>query len=223
MVRLEAAVAARGGQRMLGPVTLSLRGQGITAIMGPNGAGKTTLLKLMHGLERPRAGQVAWDGLSPREQSYVPQKAILLRRSVRENLALPLALRGIARDDRVAQMAARLDLTDILEAHAPRISGGQAQKLALARALITEPKLVFLDEPTANLDAPTVRKIEGILVEEAARGTRIVLATHGVGQARRLARDVIWLENGGATGPVPAEAFFADPPETARAFMEVQG
>ncbi|MEO0484466.1 MAG: ATP-binding cassette domain-containing protein [Pseudomonadota bacterium] len=220
-VEISEAVVERGRARLLGPVTCAFAPAPITAVMGPNGAGKTSFLKLLHGLERPRGGQVQWAGATPREQSYVPQRAIVLRRSVRENLALPLKLRGQASDARVAQSAERLGLTALLDTHAPRLSGGEAQRLALARALITGPKVLFLDEPTANLDVPGLSRVEEILVEEAARGTRILLCTHGVAQARRLADAVIWVAGGQVHAPLGAAQFFSDPPDVARQFLEL--
>ncbi|MEM1236494.1 MAG: ATP-binding cassette domain-containing protein [Pseudomonadota bacterium] len=220
MVRLEKVVVQRGQSPLLGPVSLTLPGAGVTAVMGPNGAGKTTLMRVMHRLERPKSGRVSWE--RQLKQSFVFQRPVLLRRSVRENLALPLDLAGLSDAARVEAMAARLGLTGLLDAHAPRLSGGEAQKLALGRALITEPEVLFLDEPTANLDAPTVQDIEALLGEEAAKGTRLLISTHGARQARRLASEVVWVEGGVAHGPVPADAFFADPPANARAYLEAQ-
>ena len=220
MVRLEDIVIQRGEAALLGPVSLSLAATGVTALMGPNGAGKTTLLRVMHRLERPRSGRLIWD--QSLRQAFVFQRPVLLRRSVRENLALPLGIAGRPDAGRVTAMAERLELTSLLASHAPRLSGGEAQKLALGRALITEPQVLFLDEPTANLDAPTVDAIEELLREEAAKGTRIFLSTHAAGQARRLASDVIWVEDGAASGPTSAEEFFSYPPASAHAYLRSQ-
>lgn len=219
LVTIEGAVVARGASQMLGPVDLSAGPTGVTVLMGPNGAGKTTLLKLMHGIERPRAGRVTWDGVPSAQQAFVFQRPILLRRSVRENLELPLRLRG----DRssVEAIAEEIDLTSLLTSHAPRLSGGEAQKLALARALVTRPRVLFLDEPTANLDAPTVTAMEEVFRRKAGEGMRLFLATHSAGQARRLADEVVWVDHGTVTGPFPAAEFFANPPAAARDFLEI--
>ena len=212
----------RIGRTLLKPTSLSLSGQGTTVLIGPNGAGKTTLLKLMHGLERPRGGAVEWHGCDPQEQSFVFQRPVMLRRTVRENLELPLKLRG-AELGIVDDIAAQLDLTALLDQHAPWLSGGEAARLSLARALITRPRVLFLDEPTANLDGPTTRALETHLSRIASDGVRLILATHAMGQARRLADEVLWVEDGHTCGPVPAGAFFESPqPEAARAFMEGQ-
>ncbi|MCH2075262.1 MAG: ATP-binding cassette domain-containing protein [Rhodobacteraceae bacterium] len=220
MVRLEKALVARGDAAMLGPVTLELGPKGVTVLMGPNGAGKTTLLKLLHGLERPRSGAVVWDGVAPDEQAFVFQRPVLLRRSARENLLLPLKLRGLPGDG--AEIALELELTDLLDQHAPRLSGGEAQRLALGRALITDPKVIFLDEPAANLDAPTVRAMETLVAQRAAEGLRLFMSTHSASQAKRLASDILWVENGSVRGPFTPEDFFNSPPEAAQAFLETQ-
>ncbi|MEM1374758.1 MAG: ATP-binding cassette domain-containing protein [Pseudomonadota bacterium] len=224
LVTIEGAVVARGAAQMLGPVDLTADAVGVTVLMGPNGAGKTTLLKLLHGLERPRAGRVLWHDVAPSEQAFVFQRPILLRRSVRENLALPLRLRGDRNPlDAIDAIAGELGLTPMLDNHAPRLSGGEAQKLALARALIARPRVLFLDEPTANLDAPTIAAMEEIFRSKAQGGMRLFLATHSVGQARRLADTVVWVDHGTVTGPIPAAEFFATPPAAAECFLEMLG
>jgi len=205
---------------MLGPLQIELGGAGVTALIGPNGAGKTTFLKLLHGLERPSAGRVFWT--EKRRQGFVFQRAVMLRRSVRENLALPLSLAGRPDDAAVETMAERLGLTHLLGSHAPLLSGGEAQKLALGQALMTAPQVLLLDEPTANLDGPTTGAIETILRDLAQQGRRLILATHAMDQARRLASEVLWMEGGQVLGPYPAQSFFAAPPPEARTFMEAQ-
>lgn len=195
-------VVRRRGKRLLGPIDLTLDAQGITVVLGPNGAGKTTLLKTLHGVERLSGGQVKWhipDAEARARQAYVFQTPIILRRSVRENLAYPLKVLGRGKDDidqRVMQWAARIGLTGALERPATRLSGGEKQKLALARALIGEPNLLFLDEPCTNLDGRSTREIEGLLIAAHKRGTRIIMATHDLGQARRMASDLLFLVDG---------------------------
>ena len=146
----------------------------------------------------------------------------MLRRTVRANLELPLILRGISDARAKAEaMAADLDLTPLLDAPARALSGGETHKLAVARALITQPRALFLDEPTANLDAPTQRLLEGIFARAAEAGTRLVLATHSPAQARRLADDILWVADGMVTGPTSTAAFFADPPAAAQSYLEL--
>lgn len=189
----------RRGKPLLGPIDLQLDQPQITIVLGPNGAGKTTLLKALHGIERLSAGTVTWGVTreeAARRQSFVFQTPIMLRRSVGENLTYPLALAGHSKPDIVIAVnawAKRIDLEDALERNATRLSGGEKQKLALARALINKPDLLFLDEPCTNLDGRATREIEALLTDAHAGGTSIIIATHDLGQARRLGQHVIFL------------------------------
>jgi tungstate transport system ATP-binding protein len=209
---------------LVGPVDLTLEAGGITVVIGPNGSGKTSLLRMMHGLQRAE-GHVRWalpEAEAQRRQAYVFQRAIVLRRSVAANLAYPLRLLGISRAEamrRAQGQAARFGLTPLLEQPAPSLSGGESQRLALARALITRPEILFADEPCAALDGRATREVEARLVE-AADATTIVMATHDMGQARRIAARVVFLLHGRIHEAGPAEAFFAAPrTEAARAFL----
>lgn len=201
-LRIQDATVSRRGKSLLGPITLDLPADKFTMVIGPNGSGKTTLLKALHGIERLSGGSVSW-AIPTREaqnrQAYVFQRPIMLRRSVYENLAYPLKLAGQRRADIDAacnDWAQRIGLGDALSRAAPRLSGGEQQKLALARALIAKPDVLFLDEPCANLDGPATHAIEALLQDANAAGTRIIMTTHSIGQLRRLAHDVIFLMNG---------------------------
>jgi tungstate transport system ATP-binding protein len=217
----------RRGKTILGPINLTLEGAGHTIVLGPNGAGKTTLLKVLHGVERLSSGTVNWslgDEAARQAQAYVFQRPIMLRRSVRQNLAYPLELLGQPKADIAAQVvhwAAQVGLTDMLDDPAPRLSGGEKQKLALARALIRTPQVLFLDEPCANLDGRSTREIEEVLRAVNASGTKIIMTTHDLGQARRLATDVVFLLNGKVHEQGAAPGIFQTPqqPET-KAFLE---
>jgi tungstate transport system ATP-binding protein len=199
---LTGAEVSRRGKRLLGPVNMTLPRGGFTAIIGPNGAGKTTLLRIMHGVERISNGTADWaiDAVTARtRQAYVFQQPIMLRRTVAENLAYPLRLIGMpkpARAQAVSEWAARIGLTASLQTPGTRLSGGERQKLALGRALIRDPDVLFLDEPCANLDGPATREIEALLQATHAAGTTIFLVTHDMGQVRRLATDVMLLVGG---------------------------
>lgn len=187
------------GKRIIGPVTYTLGQDAPTVVIGPNGSGKTTLLRVMHGIERINAGQVTWTHDAPDQQAFVFQSPIVLRRTVAENLAYPLRLAGVHKAKiaaRVTIWMARIGLDAFANIAATRLSGGERQKLAIARALIREPQVLFLDEPCANLDGHTTREIETLLSETAAAGTRLIMATHDMGQAHRLAGDVIFMLNG---------------------------
>ena len=224
---LSAAIVRKHGKRIVGPVDLTISGSGATVLLGPNGAGKTTLLRMMHGLDRVSAGRAQWavgrDEADLR-QAYVFQTPILLRRTVLDNAAYPLQIRGQSRKDArrtAAEKVAEVGLADALQRPAHVLSGGEKQKLALARALVTQPEVLFLDEPTASLDGRSTREIETILAAAQTAGTKIIMATHDLGQARRIASDILFLLNGSIHESGVAEAFFATPdtPE-ATAFLK---
>jgi tungstate transport system ATP-binding protein len=217
----------RRGKRLLGPVDLTLSPTGITLVLGPNGAGKTTLLKALHGLERLNKGTLDWhcDADTARHhQAFVFQTPVMLRRSVGQNLSYPLELAGTARAEawaHVEEWASRIGLADALGRPATRLSGGERQKLSLARALITTPQLLFLDEPCTNLDGRATREIEALLAAANSDGTRIVMATHDLGQARRMADDVIFLLDGKIHEQGPAADIFGAPKTDAlQAFLK---
>ncbi len=214
------------GKRIVGPVDLDLDVEGFTIVMGPNGAGKTTLLRMIHGLVRLSGGEISWN-LPVREartrQAFVSQTPAILRRTVQDNIAYPLILGGTPRRlarEKAAEWTERVGLGPALQRQAVVLSGGEKQKLAIARALITEPELLFLDEPTANLDGRSMKEIEAILGEARSRGRRIVMATHNVGQARRLASEVVFVYRGNVHEHRDAAGFFDDPhSDEARAFI----
>ncbi len=216
----------RRGKTLLGPIDLRLERTGLTVVLGPNGAGKTTFLKALHGIERLNAGTLTWnltDAEARQQQAFVFQSPILLRRSVAANLAYPLSLARHPKaliTKQVAQWAHRIGLGDALSRPAHRLSGGEKQKLALARALISDPKLLFLDEPCTNLDGRSTKEIEAVLQEAQQAGTRIILATHDLGQARRLATEVLFLKSGRIHESGPAASCLTTPqtPEL-RAFL----
>tara|TARA_R110002049_G_scaffold188402_2_gene356814 strand:- start:26396 stop:27109 length:714 start_codon:yes stop_codon:yes gene_type:complete len=207
----------RRGQVLVGPIDLALDGQGACVVIGPNGAGKTTLLRLLHGTARLSAGQIRWacpTDEARHHQGFVFQRPVMLRRSVMENLIYPLRLRRVpmAQAREMARdWAGRVGLDQMLDRTATVLSGGEQQKLALARALITEPKVLFLDEPCASLDGRATREIEDILTTAKAAGTGLILSTHDMGQARRLADKIVFLLGGRVHESGPADTFFNHP------------
>ncbi len=208
------ATAHMRGKKLVGPVSLTLAPEGFTMVIGPNGAGKTTLLRLMHGLQRCSAGTVEWAAPARDQQAFVFQSPIMMRRTVRDNLAYPLRLRGMSKaaaHEKVDKCAGNFGLSELLDSRAPTLSGGEKQKLSLARALIAEPEILFLDEPCANLDGRATREIESVLQQVQARGTRLVMSTHDMGQARRLAQDVVFMLHGKVHEHAAAESFFETP------------
>lgn len=189
----------RRGKRIIGPVSHVIENATPTVIIGPNGSGKTTLLRAMHGIERLSTGHVTWAHSAPDQQAFVFQSPIVLRRTVTENLAYPLKLAGLSTKEittKVDFWLDRIGMTDKAQRAAPRLSGGERQKLAIARALITEPQVLFLDEPCANLDGHATQDIENLLVATAANGTKLILTTHDMGQARRIGQTIVFLLNG---------------------------
>ena len=176
-------------------------------------------LKALHGLERLNTGTVTWsasDNVARTKQAYVFQSPVMLRRSVRANLAYPLSILSYPQnriDHAIETWADRIGLSDALHRPATRLSGGEKQKLALARALIRDPEILFLDEPCSNLDGRSVKEIEGLLQAAHRAGTRIVMATHDLGQARRLATEILFLFKGRIHEVGPAPQTF-DAPQT---------
>ncbi len=227
-LRAENIRVARGGKTLLGPLSLEITGEGVTIVLGPNGSGKTTLLRALHGLERLREGAVRWAVPEPEtrsQQAFVFQAPILMRRSVVDSIAYPLLLDGLRNDearDRAADAAEAVGLGDRLALQAMDLSGGEKQKLAIARALVRRPQILFLDEPCANLDGRATRDIEAILAKVREQGTRIVMSTHNVGQARRMADEAVFLFDGRMIDGGKASDFF-DNPQTPEARAHLQG
>jgi len=217
-----------GGRRLIDGVDLAVEDPGISVIMGPNGAGKSLLLRLMHGLIAPTEGSILWagtpmNGQIRRRQAMVFQKPVLLRRTAAANITYALGLRGVARSERGSRAFQALELAG-LERHACTpariLSGGEQQRLCLARALSLDPEVLFLDEPTGSLDPASSLAIERLLVKAKHRGIKVIFVTHDVGQARRLAQDVIFLHHGRLVEHQPAPRFFEQPESGAAcAFM----
>ena len=223
---VEAAKTTRRAKVLAGPVDLRFEAEGTTVVIGPNGAGKTSLLRMLHGTARLSGGRISWacgTEEARHHQAFVFQRPIMLRRSVEENLIYPLRIRGIDRAEareRAHQWAQRVGLAGMMDRAAPSLSGGEQQKLALARALITDPKVVFLDEPCASLDGRAMREIEEVLMTARTGGTRLIMSTHDMGQARRLADDVIFLLHGKVHECADAANFFLTPrTQQGRAFL----
>ena len=216
------------GKRVIDHLDLTIAERGITVIMGPNGAGKSVLLRLMHGLIAPTSGEILWAGRRldralARRQAMVFQKPVLLRRSAAANISYALGVRGIDRGERGIRVDGALRLAGLeRQATTPArvLSGGEQQRLCLARALSLEPEILFLDEPTASLDPASTLAIERLLIDAQHRGIKIIVVTHDVGQARRLAQEVVFLHHGRLVEHQPARHFFAAPESVAaRAFL----
>ncbi|MEW6514203.1 MAG: phosphate ABC transporter ATP-binding protein [Pseudomonadota bacterium] len=210
-LELQGLGLTEGAVRILADVDLKL-GAGRTALLGPNGAGKSTLLRLMHGLLHPSAGRIVWS--QPLTQAMVFQRPIMLRASVLANIEYGLDLRGVPAADRHVRARTALErvgLPELAGRQARKLSGGEQQRVALARAWALEPQVLFLDEPTASLDPASSREVERIIREIAAGGTKIVMTTHNLGQAHRIAEEVVYLEEGRLLEQTPADEFFGQP------------
>lgn len=218
-----------GGKRLIDRLDLTLQPGSLTVVMGPNGAGKSLLLRLLHGLLRPTSGQILWAGRPAdravaARQAMVFQRPVLLRRSVAANVNYAMEVRGVPPSERPARLATVLraaNLESLAERPARVLSGGEQQRLAVARALSVAPEILFLDEPTASLDPASTLAIERLLQQAHAGGTTLVLVTHDIGQAKRLARDVAFVYRGRIVEHTAADRFFARPESAeARAFLE---
>jgi tungstate transport system ATP-binding protein len=183
-----------------------------TVILGPNGAGKSTLLRLIHGLLHPSDGTLRWP--RPLTQAMVFQRPVMLRTTALANVMYGLTLKGQALAESERRAAAALDrvgLAHLAQRPARLLSGGEQQRVALARAWALEPELLILDEPTASLDPGSSREVERIIGEIAASGTRILMTTHNLGQARRLAEEIVFIDRGRVVEQTPVTVFFSSP------------
>jgi len=201
-----------GGVKALDGLSLDLMAGRRTVILGANGAGKSVLLRTLHGLIAPSAGTLSW--ARPHRQAMVFQRPVMLRRSAIDNVTYALSVNGIPAKERAARAASALErvgLAPIAERPARALSGGEQQRLALARAWALKPEILFLDEPTASLDPGASAEVERVISAIADEGTRIVMTTHHLGQARRLADEIVFLHAGRTVERTPVADFFRQP------------
>ena len=221
-LRLENVSFSVAERMLLGVVDFQIEAGTRTVILGPNGAGKSLLLRICHGLIAPMAGRVAWAGEG--QQAMVFQRPVMLRRSALHNITYALSLYGIPRGQRQARAMAALEragLVGIAGRAARVLSGGEQQRLALARAWALAPQVLFLDEPTANLDPGATRQIEAVINEFHAAGTKIIMTTHNLGQARRMGDEILFINHGRLAERAPVRQFFEAPASTeARDFIK---
>lgn len=195
-------------------------------VLGPNGAGKSVLLRVLAGLEVPDGGQIMWNGgAAPGQRiSMVFQTPILLRTTVENNAALGLKPLGLSRRDaraRAREMLDRVGLAHRAQDSARHLSGGERQRLALARAWAVRPRLLLLDEPTAALDPTATEAVELIIREVRTDGAKILMTTHNLGQAMRLADDIVFIDAGRVREHSPCARFFSRPQsKEARLFIK---
>lgn len=207
----------KGNVAILDSLSLTITPGAPTVLVGPNGSGKTTLLRLAMGLTAPSSGHIRWgdDGRCPSpRKAIVFQRPVMLRRSVVGNILFALSAADVPKPDharRAAELLRLVGLQDFAERPARRLSGGEQQRLALARALARDPAMLFLDEPTASLDPAATKAIEDIVRRLALAGIKIVMATHDLGEARRLAGQIVLLHRGSVVESGPADRFFESP------------
>jgi tungstate transport system ATP-binding protein len=211
---------------ILDGITLKLSAGPPTVLIGPNGSGKTTLLRAAMGLIPATAGLITWGGREyspPIRRAIVFQRPTMLRRSTAGNVRYALAAANVPRDKRdarAAELLADVGLTGLERRPARRLSGGEQQRLALARALARDPVILFLDEPTASLDPAATKAIEDIVRSVTARGVKVVMSTHDLGQAKRIGGDIVLLHRGRLVENAPAAEFFGAPrSDEARKFI----
>jgi len=215
------------GKQIIDHIDLTISGNDVTVILGPNGAGKSVLLRLLHGLLEPTAGQVEWGGCINdeglrRRQALVFQRPVMMRRTVAENIRFVLSLRGFS--DRQERLEKALDLAGLkaqANQPAPRLSGGEQQRLAIAQAMVLDPEVVILDEPSSNLDPGATMAIERLIKIAQNEGRKIILVTHDLGQAKRVGDEIIFMHHGRIVEQSSGAGFFASPktPQT-RAYLD---
>ena len=239
-LELDGVCFEAGGNRLIKDVNCRFEAGLRTVVIGPNGAGKSLFLRLCHGLIRPSQGRVRWHGTEAgrqaksgamplsstevsRHQAMVFQRPVMLRRSVAANVDYALKLKGIPRRERIGTIARVLQQTGLkrlADQPARVLSIGEQQKLALARAWALEPQVLFLDEPTASLDPAATHGVEEIIQAIHEAGTRIIMTTHDLGQARRMADEVIFINRGRILEMAPTQRFFEAPKnDLAQAFV----
>lgn len=204
-LRIEALVKRHGKRLLFDIENLRLPSGGLYGLMGPNGAGKTTLLKMAAGLEKPDHGRFLYDGRAWHkglftETTYLSQKAYMMNATVEDNVGWPLEVRGVRgleRDKRVRLALERMEIPELANRKATTLSGGEAQKVALARALVFEPRLLLMDEPAASLDRQATELFESRLIQyHSETGATIILVTHSAEQAQRCCKELLWLQEG---------------------------
>jgi len=211
-----------GRVQALSACTLRVAAGDRLALVGSNGSGKSTLLRTLHGLVEPATGSFQHDEHA--RQAMLFQRPYMLRASVLHNVALGLWLRGTAWKTAGAQALAALErvgLAHLAARPAKALSGGQQQRVALARAWAIKPQVLLLDEPTSSLDPAAKREVERLMAEFADAGMTLIFSSHNLGQVKRLASRVVYLEQGRLVADLPTQAFFGGPlPAAAAHFLK---
>ena len=222
LVALSEVSVIANGKSLLSGIDLTIYEGESVVVLGANGAGKSTLLKLCNAIISPSLGRVQTPPVH--EQSLIFQRPALLQRTVLDNVRFVLSICGVTESactERAQRALAACNLSAAASQQARSLSGGEQQRLALARAWACKPRLLLADEPTANLAPAALRDVEALLQAVQCEGTTLVLTTHNVAQARRLARRIIFLDSGRIVEDRPAAEFFASPRSAAaRTYLE---
>ena len=227
-IRFEDVTVSVGPVTILDRITLTWGPGPPTVLIGPNGSGKSTLLRVAMGLLRPSQGRITWGGredVPSTRRAILFQRPVMLRRTASGNIRYALRGAGIPRGQRGARIVEALrlvGLTHIADRPARRLSGGEQQRLALARALVRDPAVLFLDEPIASLDPAAAKAIEDVIALVSQRGIKVIMSTHDMGEARRLAGEIVMLHRGRIVEAAPAASFF-NAPQTSEATKFLAG
>ena len=210
---------------LLDRINLSLNDNLCTILLGPNGAGKSLLMRICHSILKPTSGIVKYPaGNNVCNQAMVFQRPVLLKRSAIANIKFALNLKGVPKVQQDSRAQIALERTGIAHhahTHALFLSAGEQQRLALARAWSTQPNLLFLDEPTANLDPTATFAVEKIVHDICDEGTHVFMATHDMLQAKRLAKEVVFMHKGQIIEKSAASSFFSHPKsDAAKQFLK---
>ena len=227
-LKLEDISFEAGGKRLIKDLNCTFTSEPRSVIIGPNGAGKSLFLKICHGLISPHTGHVRWNDANEKSvrlnQAMMLQRPVMLRRSVSANIHYPLKLRKIPKSERNTLVEDALTQAGIarLRDHPARVlSIGEQQKLALARVWALKPQVLFLDEPTASLDPAATHAVEEIIRAIHAQGTKIIMTTHDLAQAKRIADEILFMFRGRLLERSPAASFFEKPEnDLAQAFVK---
>ena len=223
-IRFESVTVCSRGVTILDRITLEIEAGSPTVLIGPNGSGKTTLLRTAMGLVSPTQGRITWGGIEespPARRAIVFQRPVMLRRSVSANLSYALSVARIPHQaERIKELLSMVGLASLAKRPARRLSGGEQQRLSLARALARDPAILFLDEPTASLDPASTKAIEDIINAIAASGIKVVISTHDLGEARRIGGEIILLHRGRVVETANTVGFLNSPKtDEAKAFL----
>ena len=225
-IRFDEVCVSSGAVTILDGLTLQIDPGAPTVIVGPNGSGKTTFLRASMGLIAPSRGRITWGGADhspPARRAFMFQRPTMLRRTAAGNLRYALRTAGFSaarRAARVEELLALVGLRGLGRRPARRLSGGEQQRLALARALARDPAVLFLDEPTASLDPAATKAVEDVIRAVSSSGIKIVMSTHDLGEARRIAGEIVLLHRGRVVERAPAAQFLAAPgSREARSFI----